>query len=482
MRAHVDSTRRPEVVGGLGGFGGGFTIPTGYREPVLIASTDGVGTKTAIAAAVGRFDTIGIDLVAMCADDVVCAGAEPLAFLDYVAVGRLDPVGVAELVGSVAAGCREVGAALVGGETAEHPGLLEADEFDLAGCCIGVVERADVLDGSRVVAGDAILGLASSGLHANGYSLVRALVAQWDLDLAEPYQARLRRTLGDALTDELLVAAPHETLATLGEVLLTPTRLYARPLLTLRAVLRAAGSDLHGLAHVTGGGLPGNVPRALPDTLGARLDPDRWRMPSVMRLFAALGGLDEAEVRATFNGGLGMIAVVPAADVALAIATLAEHGIGAAHVGDVVRARGRRPHATSRGRSGRRRERAGAASRSPSPARVPTCGPSTRPRSAASSAGEIVLVVADRACPALDWAAEQGIDTALVPARRRRDARRGPRGRPAGPRRAGRLPAADRPASSWPRTPAGSSTPTRRSCRRSRAPTACATRWPTASP
>jgi phosphoribosylformylglycinamidine cyclo-ligase len=332
MRPHVDSTRRPESVGGLGGFGGGFTIPAGYREPVLIASTDGVGTKTAIAAAVGRFDTIGIDLVAMCADDVVCAGAEPLAFLDYVAVGVLDPVGVAELVAGVAAGCREAGAALVGGETAEHPGLMDADEFDLAGCCIGVVERSRVIDGSAVVAGDAILGLASSGLHANGYSLVRALIARWELDLAEPYQARLRRTLGDGPTDELLVDAPHEALATLGEVLLTPTRIYSRAILELRD----AGVELHGLAHVTGGGLPGNVPRALPEGLGARLDPDRWRMPSVMRLFGALGGLDDAELRATFNGGLGMIAVVPGSDGSRAIAVLGEHGIAATIVGEVV--------------------------------------------------------------------------------------------------------------------------------------------------
>ena len=162
IRGHVESTRRPESVGGLGGFGGGFTIPASYREPLMIASTDGVGTKTAIAAAVRRFDTIGIDLVAMCADDVVCAGAEPLAFLDYVAVGVLDPVDVAELVAGVAAGCREVGAALVGGETAEHPGVLEANEFDLAGCCIGVVERSRVIDGSAAVPGDVILGLASS--------------------------------------------------------------------------------------------------------------------------------------------------------------------------------------------------------------------------------------------------------------------------------------------------------------------------------
>ena len=171
MRAHVESTRRPEVVGGLGGFGGAFTIPAGYREPLLVASTDGVGTKTALAASLRRFDTIGIDLVAMCADDVVCCGAEPLAFLDYVAVGRVIPEAVAELVGSIAAGCRDAGCALVGGETAEHPDLMSTDEFDLSGCCIGVVERADVIDGSAVRAGDAILGLASSGLHSNGFSL-----------------------------------------------------------------------------------------------------------------------------------------------------------------------------------------------------------------------------------------------------------------------------------------------------------------------
>ena len=338
MRDHVESTRRPEVVGGLGGFGGAFSIPEGYREPLLVASTDGVGTKTAIAAAVGRFDTIGIDLVAMCADDVVCTGAEPLAFLDYLAVGRLDPVGVAELVGSVAAGCREAGAALVGGETAEHPGLLEADEFDLAGCCIGVVERSRVIDGSAVRAGDVILGLHASGLHANGFALVRSLIAQWDLDLAEPYQVRLRRTLGDALTDELLAAAPHETMATLGEVLLTPTRVYARAVLATREALARDRDDIHGAAHITGGGLPGNVPRALPDAFVARLDPRRWRMPSVMRLFGALGGLDDEELRATFNGGLGMVLVMPPAAIPAAITATSAHGVAATIVGEVVEA------------------------------------------------------------------------------------------------------------------------------------------------
>ena len=335
MRRHVDSTRRPESVGGLGGFGGAFAIPEGYREPLMIASTDGVGTKTVIAAAVRRFDTIGIDLVAMCADDVVCTGAEPLAFLDYVAVGLLDPVDVAELVGGVAAGCREAGAALVGGETAEHPGVLEANEFDLAGCCIGVVERSRVIDGSATVAGDVILGLPSSGLHANGFSLVRALVAQWDLDLAEPYLERLRRTLGDGAS-EAMTGAPNETLATLGEVLLTPTRVYARSVLEAREAVVGGGHDIHGLAHITGGGLPGNVPRALGEGLGARLDPTRWRTPSVMRLLGALGGLEDDELRATFNGGIGMVVVLPPAAVETATAAFQEHGMEALIVGEVV--------------------------------------------------------------------------------------------------------------------------------------------------
>jgi len=336
MRGHVESTRRPEVVGGLGGFGGAIGIPVGYREPLLVASTDGVGTKTAIAVGLGRFDTIGIDLVAMCADDVVCCGAEPLAFLDYIAVGQVVPRSVAELVGSVAAGCREAGCALVGGETAEHPGLMTPDAFDLSGCCIGVVERDDVIDGSAVRAGDAIVGLAASGLHANGFSLVRALLAQWDLDLAEPYQTRLRRSLGDRATDLALASAPHEVMATLGEVLLTPTRIYARAVLAARAAIRAMGQDVHGLAHITGGGLPGNVPRALPAGLAARVDPERWAMPSVMRLFGALGGLDDEEVRATFNGGLGMIVVLPGGAAAAAIEAVASFGIGAVVVGEVI--------------------------------------------------------------------------------------------------------------------------------------------------
>jgi phosphoribosylformylglycinamidine cyclo-ligase len=340
MRAAVERTHRPEVLGGFGGFGAAITIPAGYREPVLVSSTDGVGTKTAIAAALRRYDTIGRDLVAMCADDVVCSGAAPLFFLDYVAVGRLEPEQVADLVGGVAAGCLDAGCALVGGETAEHPGLMEPGEFDMAGFCVGVVERDEWLDGSAVHAGDAIVGLRSSGLHANGYSLVRAQVAKWDLDLARPYQEQLILTLGGEAASAAMTAEPDHALATLGEVLLTPTTVYAGALLRLRSTLRAAGHDLHGLAHITGGGLSGNVPRALPDGLAARVDPSTWRMPSVVRLIGALGALDELELRATFNGGLGMIAVVALAAVQATIAALTGEGIAALLVGEVVSADG----------------------------------------------------------------------------------------------------------------------------------------------
>ena len=336
MKASVASTHRPEVLGGLGGFGAAVAIPPGFREPVIVSSTDGVGTKTAIAWALGRYDTIGIDLVAMCADDVVCTGAEPLAFLDYVAVGRLDPVNVAELVAGVAEGCRQAGCALVGGETAEHPGLMEPDEFDLAGFCIGVGERDRLLDATSAQRGDAIVGLASSGLHANGFSLVRALVAQEDLDLHAPYQAILRRVLGDAGADPLVAAEPEHAMATLGEVLLAPTRIYARDLLAIREALVIVGTDVRGMAHITGGGLAGNVPRALPEHLGARLDPATWPMPSVMRLLGALGAIEDDELRATFNGGLGMVIVVPAAAAGETVRLARERGVPAWVVGEVV--------------------------------------------------------------------------------------------------------------------------------------------------
>ena len=338
MGPAVRATRRPEVVTVESGFGGAIAIPAGYREPLIVASTDGVGTKTAIAAALGRWDTIGRDLVAMCADDVVCCGAEPIALLDYVAVGRVEPEQVAAIVGGVADGCREAGCALIGGETAEHPGLMTAGSFDLAATCIGVVERAALLDGRTARVGDVIVGLAASGLHANGYSLVRSTIAEAGLDVHEPYQEALRRGLAIADDRRPIEVEPDWQLATLGDVLLTPTRIYARTILRARAFLQARGLDLHGLAHVTGGGLPGNLPRALPPDLGAEVDPGRWPMPSVMRLIGALGGLGDAEIRATFNGGIGMALVVPrdAASLDGLLAFLGSQGVPGLVIGSVM--------------------------------------------------------------------------------------------------------------------------------------------------
>jgi phosphoribosylformylglycinamidine cyclo-ligase len=336
ITAAVESTRRPEVLGGLGGFGGAMALPNGYRDPVLVASTDGVGTKTAIAASAGRYHGVGVDLVAMTADDVVCAGAEPLFLLDYVAVGRLDPDVVTEIVQGVASGCRDAGCALIGGETAEHPGTMAPDAFDLSATCVGIVERDDLLDGSAARAGDAIVGLFSSGLHSNGFSLVRQLLADYDIPPDRPYQEQLRRSLGETLADEAIMAEPEHALATIAEVLLTPTRIYAKAVLAARSAVQLVGSDIHGIAHVTGGGLPGNVSRAVGQDLGARLHPPRWRMPSVMRLFGALGGIDDDELRAIFNGGLGMVLVLPEAGVRAAVESLAQGGIPAAVVGEAL--------------------------------------------------------------------------------------------------------------------------------------------------
>ena len=336
IKPAVRSTRRPGADAEIGGFAAAVALPAGLRDPVLVSATDGVGTKTAIAASLRRFDTIGRDLVAMCADDVVCSGAAPLFFLDYVAVGLLEPSEVAELVGGVAAGCLDAGCALVGGETAEHPGLIDAGAFDLAGCCVGVVERDRIIDSARVRIGDAIIGLASSGLHANGYSLVRALIASWDLDLNRPYQEQLVLSLGDAARDAAMAAEPERELATLGDVLLEPSTIYTKMILGLREALDAAGSELRGVAHITGGALPGNIPRMLPPGFAARLDPARWPVPSVIGLIAALAGIDDEESRSTFNAGLGMTIVVPREVVPLAIDAIQAAGPRAWLVGEVV--------------------------------------------------------------------------------------------------------------------------------------------------
>jgi phosphoribosylformylglycinamidine cyclo-ligase len=336
MRARAMATYGSDVLAGIGGFAAAVRVPAGLREPVLVSATDGVGTKTALARAMRRYDTLGEDLVAMCADDVVCLGARPLVFLDYLAVGRVEPAAVAALVGGVARGCELAGCALVGGETAEHPGLLEPDEFDLAGFCVGIAEHDELLDPSAVEAGDALLGLAATGLHANGYSLVRSVLAAHDLPLERRYVEVVRHVLGPAEAARVAAEEPARTLATLGEVLLTPTRIYATDLLALRAHLAGLGLPLRSLAHVTGGGLPGNVPRALPAAFAARVEVGSWPVPSVIRLISALGELGGPEMRATLNGGLGMVAVVPEAAVAPARTFLASRGVAAWRIGRAV--------------------------------------------------------------------------------------------------------------------------------------------------
>jgi phosphoribosylformylglycinamidine cyclo-ligase len=288
-------TMRAGVMGGLGGFGALFDLKAaGYSDPILVAATDGVGTKLRIAIDTGHVDTIGIDLVAMCVNDLVCQGAEPLLFLDYFATGRLDVGVAARIITGIAEGCATAGAALVGGETAEMPGMYEAGDFDLAGFAVGAMERGAALpDG--VAAGDVLLGLASDGVHSNGYSLVRRIVERSGLAWDAP--------------------APFAE-ATLGAALLVPTRIYVGSAL---AAVRAGG--VHALAHITGGGLTENLPRVLPEGLGATIDLGAWELPGVFRWLRAEGGVAEAEMLKTFNCGIGMVAVV-AADRAEAIAAL----------------------------------------------------------------------------------------------------------------------------------------------------------------
>ncbi len=280
-----------DLLGGLGGFGAALELPPGYARPVLVSATDGVGTKTEIARELGRLDTIGRDLVAMCADDVVCHGARPWLFLDYLAVGRLHPERAADLVSGIAAGCVDAGAALVGGETAEHPGLMEADAFDLAGFCVGIVERDRLIDGSAARVGDRVVGIESSGLHANGYSLVRTTLRS----SGTPLDAQL----GDR---------------TLGEALLAPTTIYAAHVLAVIEVLEADGLRLGGVAHVTGGGLAGNLPRAVAHDLGIHVRVGRLARTAGHRLHRGSRGSRWGRMRATFNAGVGMALVVePAA-------------------------------------------------------------------------------------------------------------------------------------------------------------------------
>ncbi len=285
IKDSVRATYRPEVLGDLGGFGGLFALRAqDYREPVLVSGTDGVGTKLRLAFLLNRHDTIGQDAVAMCVNDILVQGAEPLFFLDYLAVGKLEPTQVADVVSGVARACKESGCALIGGETAEMAGFYPVGEYDIAGFAVGVVERERLITSARVKAGDVLLGLPSSGVHSNGYSLVRKIVFEHKGFCGDEYMEELGRSI--------------------GEELLTPTRLYPQVCLPL-----IRDFDLHGMVHITGGGFYENIPRALPDEMGAEVDAAAWEMPAVFRLLQEWGNVDWAEMYRTFNMGIGMVLI-----------------------------------------------------------------------------------------------------------------------------------------------------------------------------
>ena len=309
----AQSTHRPGVMAGLGGFGALFQIPPGrYREPVLVSGTDGVGTKLKLAIDSGKHDTIGIDLVAMCANDIVVQGAEPLFFLDYFATGRLDVKVAAAVIAGIGEGCRQAGAALVGGETAEMPGMYANHDYDLAGFCVGVVEKSRIIDGSAVQVGDTLIGLASTGLHSNGYSLARKVLAVTNARLDQPFDHGI-----------------------LGDILLTPTRIYVKSLLKLFESL-----PVHALAHITGGGLPGNVPRVLPANTRAVIHSQAWKRPRIFDWLQQGGNVENAEMYRTFNCGIGMVLVVAATDAPLAMAVLQQEGETAYIIGQIEAHRG----------------------------------------------------------------------------------------------------------------------------------------------
>ena len=323
IRSSVESTRRPEVLGGLGGFGGLCRLPQGLRKPLLVAGTDGVGTKLELAQAHGRHHDVGIDLVAMCVNDVITCGAEPLFFLDYIATGKLSPAAMAEVVEGIAAGCRQSGCALLGGETAEMPGFYAPGRYDLAGFCVAVVEEDERIDGQQVRPGDRILAVASSGVHSNGFSLVRPILESRGVDATTPLEPGHSRGPGNS-------RGPDNSRG-LIEALLTPTRLYG----SLVQALRHAGIPLHGMAHITGGGLPENLPRCFPGHLHAVIDPHSWERPALFRWLQTNGEVPEADLWNTFNLGVGYCLVLPAGAVADALAICLEQGHQAWELGRI---------------------------------------------------------------------------------------------------------------------------------------------------
>lgn len=303
-------TRRPEVMGGLGGFGALCRIPAGYREPILVSGTDGVGTKLRLAIDLKKHDTVGIDLVAMCVNDLIVQGAEPLFFLDYYATGKLDVDTAAAVVTGIGAGCEQSNCALVGGETAEMPGMYEGEDYDMAGFCVGVVEASEIIDGTKVAAGDALIALASSGPHSNGFSLIRKILEVSKADVQQP--------LGDS---------------TLANALLAPTRIYVKPVLKL-----LKNCEVHALSHITGGGFWENIPRVLPENTKAVIDGSSWQWPEVFNWLQKSGNVETYEMYRTFNCGVGMIIALPQDQVDAALALLKTEGENAWLIGHIEQA------------------------------------------------------------------------------------------------------------------------------------------------
>ena len=317
----VEATRRPEVMSGLRGFSGLCGLPKGYRDPVLVSGTDGVGTKLKIAQALNCHSSIGIDLVAMCVNDVLTCGAEPLFFLDYLATGKLEPDQLMQVVDGISQGCRQANCALLGGETAEMPGFYSVGEYDLAGFCVGVVERDAIVDGKQAVYGDVVVGLASSGVHSNGYSLVRKVIAE----AVRPDGARRGYDWSET-------PAGLGGKTTLGETLLRPTEIYVGPVLQARKT----GFEIHGMAHITGGGLPENLPRCLGNGQAVRLECDRWPIPEIFGWLAQAGDISPAAMFKTYNMGIGFTLVVPKAQAHNLVSWLSSKHVAAYIIGEIV--------------------------------------------------------------------------------------------------------------------------------------------------